>query len=75
MTITQSPTITYYGEVPPAGTAVSVEYAGYPIIYHDASNLTFHDGSHVIFHNIVSVSPDVSYSFSVPHITYAGEAE
>lgn len=75
-TISQPPTLTYYGgEVPPAGTAVGVETTDGDILWDDLTNILWDDSTDIEWSHDADISPDMSYSFSVPRITYSGEAE
>ena len=74
--ISQPPTLTYNGgDVPPSGTAVSVEYTDGDILWDDSTNILWDDGTEIEWSHNTDTSPDRSYSFSVPRITYSGEAE
>lgn len=75
-TLAHPPTLTYYGgEVPPAGTAVGVETTDGDILWDDLTNILWDDSTNIEWSHNTDVSPDMSYSFSAPRITYSGEAE
>lgn len=74
--IGQTPKTTYYGgEMPDNGTGVDVEYEDAGILWDDNSGILFDDGSLILWSRIISTTPDVGFSFSLPRTSYGGEVE
>lgn len=73
--IGDTPTLIYTAEVPQGGTSVTVDFSDGVILWDDNSEILWDDGSEILWSHMEDVTPERSYSFSVPRTIYSGEVE
>lgn len=73
--IGQAPTTTYTASVGEGGTSISVDFSNGEILWDDSTEILWDDSTTILWSYPLDVTPERTYSFSVPLTTYSGEVE